>query len=45
MSHTYVPVALRQLVLARAAGRCEYCHFPQEMSFVTFAYEHIVAGH
>jgi hypothetical protein len=43
MSRTYVPVALRQQVFDRAAGRCEYCRFPQQLSFATFEYEHIVA--
>lgn len=26
----YVPAELRRLVFERAAGRCEYCRFPQE---------------
>lgn len=43
MSRTYIPVALRQLVFDRAFGRCEYCGFPQQMSFTTFEYEHIIA--
>ena len=40
---TYVPEALRQLVIERAAGRCEYCLYPQEASFLAFEMEHIIA--
>lgn len=40
---TYVPLALRQLVFERAEGRCEYCRYPQEMSFLAFEVEHIIA--
>jgi hypothetical protein len=43
MTPTYVPAALRQMVFERAAGRCEYCLYPQEMSFLAFEVEHIVA--
>jgi hypothetical protein len=43
MTRTYVPAALRQAVIERAAGRCEYCLYPQEMSFLAFEMEHIVA--
>jgi hypothetical protein len=43
MSRTYIPAALRQQVFDRATGRCEYCRFPQQMSFATFECEHIVA--
>lgn len=39
----YVPIALRQFVTARAAERCEYCHFPQAMSFLAFEIEHIIS--
>lgn len=40
---SYIPAALRQLVLERADGRCEYCRFPQDASFLTFEIDHIIA--
>ncbi len=40
---TYISAALRQLVIERAAKRCEYCLYPQEISFLAFEMEHIVA--
>jgi hypothetical protein len=40
---TYIPEALRRLVIERAAGRCEYCLYPQEASFLAFEMEHIIA--
>jgi hypothetical protein len=43
MTPTFVPAALRQMVIERAAGRCEYCRYPQEMAFLAFEVEHIVA--
>ena len=43
MTPTYVPAALRRTVFERAAGRCEYCLYPQEMAFLAFEVEHIVA--
>jgi hypothetical protein len=43
MSRTHVPAALRQEVVARAGGRCEYCRFPQACAFLAFEVEHIVA--
>jgi 5-methylcytosine-specific restriction endonuclease McrA len=43
MTRTYIPTALRQTVMDRAAGRCEYCLYPQSASFLTFEIEHIVA--
>jgi len=43
MTCAYVPAALRQAVIERAAGRCEYCLYPQELSFLAFEVEHIVA--
>lgn len=39
----YVPTALREIVTARAQGRCEYCRYPQAASFLTFEIEHIIA--
>lgn len=43
MTRKYVPVALRQFVLERARGRCEYCLYPQEAAFISFEYEHVIA--
>jgi len=34
---------LRQLVQDRAAGVCEYCHFPEAYSFNPFQVDHIIA--
>lgn len=35
--------ATRELVRQRAARRCEYCHFPDELLGLSFHVEHIVA--
>lgn len=43
MTRGYVSTALRQMVRERAGGRCEYCLYPEEMSFLAFEVEHIVA--
>lgn len=43
MTQTYVPTALRHMIHERAGERCEYCLYPQEMSFLAFEVEHIVA--
>ncbi|MBI1802059.1 MAG: HNH endonuclease [Chloroflexi bacterium] len=43
MTRSYVPAALRQTVIERAVGRCEYCRYPQEASLLAFEIEHIVA--
>jgi hypothetical protein len=43
MTQTYIPTALRQIVQERAGGRCEYCLYPQDMSFLAFEVEHIIA--
>jgi hypothetical protein len=40
---TYIPTALRQLVIERAGQRCEYCLFPQSVALFTFEMEHIIA--
>ena len=40
---TYVPEALRRLVIERAGEHCEYCLYPQAASFLTFEMEHIIA--
>jgi hypothetical protein len=31
------------MVYVRADGRCEYCLYPQELSFLAFEVEHIIA--
>jgi len=43
MTRAHIPAALRQLVRERAQGRCEYCLYPEEMSFLPFEVEHIIA--
>jgi hypothetical protein len=40
---SYIPVALRQLVIERAEGHCEYCRFPQDAAFLNFEVDHIVS--
>jgi 5-methylcytosine-specific restriction endonuclease McrA len=37
----FVPDSLRKQVIARALGRCEYCHLPEAVSFYTFHIDHI----
>lgn len=39
----YISAALRHAVQSRAGGRCEYCRFPQILSFLAFEVEHVVA--
>ena len=40
---SYVSAALRQQVTERAKAICEYCLFPQDLSFLSFEMEHIIA--
>jgi HNH endonuclease len=40
---SYVPVALRRLVIERAQEKCEYCLFPQFASLFSFEIEHVIA--
>lgn len=40
---TYIPSAVRQLVIQRAGQRCEYCLFPQSATLFAFEMEHIIA--
>lgn len=42
-SMSYVSATLRQQVIERAKATCEYCLFPQSLSFLTFEMEHIIA--
>jgi len=39
---TYIPEALRRVVIARAGGRCEYCGKPQ-VSFFPHEVDHVIA--
>lgn len=39
---TYVPAALRRLIVARAGNRCEYCKLSQQGQAATFHVDHIV---
>jgi hypothetical protein len=41
MSKIYIPIALRQVVIERAAHRCEYCQSPALYSPEIFEIEHI----
>ena len=34
---------MRREVTERARGRCEYCRFPSDASWLTFEVEHIIA--
>jgi hypothetical protein len=34
---------LRQLVRERSGRLCEYCHFPESMSFLPYQIDHIIA--
>ena len=43
MTPARVSSKLRQEVIERAEGRCEYCLFPQDSSFLSFELEHIIA--
>lgn len=38
----YVPLALREVIVARAQGRCEYCQSPARYSPEVFEIEHIL---
>lgn len=40
---TYVPVKLRDSVIGRAKGCCEYCRVNQDYSDLAFHIEHIIA--
>lgn len=39
---TYIPVSLRQQILALEQGYCAYCQSPEALMGVTFEIEHIV---
>ena len=38
----YIPAALRQQVIQRAGGRCEYCRLSQEGQEATFHIDHVM---
>jgi len=40
---SYIPVALRRLVHARAKGCCEYCFIPESVSLASLEVDHIIA--
>jgi hypothetical protein len=40
---TYIPDAMRQFVIARAKGRCEYCLIPNQDLMVPHELDHITA--
>ena len=42
MSVTYIPVAVRRAVIARARNRCEYCLCPATYSAFTLQVDHIL---
>ena len=35
--------ALRPRIRARAQGRCEYCHLPEEADFAQYEIDHVIA--
>jgi 5-methylcytosine-specific restriction endonuclease McrA len=36
-------ISLQEQVWNRAQGRCEYCHFPSQLTRVAFQLDHIIA--
>jgi hypothetical protein len=40
---TYVSSQLREFVVQRAGGRCEYCLYPQDAALFRFEMEHVIA--
>jgi hypothetical protein len=44
MSETYIPAALRRLVEERAQAKCEYCHLPSLLAFISHEIDHIIVG-
>lgn len=40
---TYIPEILRQQVIERATGRCEYCYLPENYAYYTHEIDHIYA--
>lgn len=44
MSLTYIPAALRRLVVERAENRCEYCLLPADLAFFPHEVDHVIAA-
>jgi len=42
MTSAYVPLSLREMIITRAQGRCEYCQSPARYSPEVFEVEHIL---
>jgi HNH endonuclease len=40
---SYIPTALRHLIIDRAQGKCEYCLIHQDFSIYTHEIDHVVA--
>ena len=43
MTNNAISFSLRQLVIERAQGRCEYCLIHQDFSIYTHEIDHIIA--
>ena len=43
MTNNSISFSLRQLVIERAQGRCEYCLIHQDFSIYTHEIDHIIA--
>ncbi|MBA2647884.1 MAG: HNH endonuclease [Pyrinomonadaceae bacterium] len=43
MSITYIPAAVRRLVVERAGNRCEYCLLPADVAFFPHEVDHVIA--
>ena len=43
MSRTRISATLRRLVRRRGEEKCEYCLFPEELSFASHEVDHIIA--
>ncbi len=43
MSITYIPAAVRRLVVQRAGNRCEYCLLPADLAFFPHEVDHVIA--
>jgi len=43
VSITYIPAAVRRLVVERAGNRCEYCLLPADLAFFPHEVDHVIA--
>lgn len=43
MSETYIPIALRRVVVERARNQCEYCGVPDDITLVAHEVDHVIA--